>query len=41
MAILSGVLMYLFKAPYRKLNRKSMEQNARLNSQIIESLNNV
>ncbi|MBR6213560.1 MAG: peptidase domain-containing ABC transporter [Candidatus Methanomethylophilaceae archaeon] len=41
MAILSSVLMFAFRAPYKKLNRKSMEQNARLNSQIIESLNNV
>lgn len=41
MAILSALLMFAFRAPYRKLNRKTMEQNARLNSQIIESLNNV
>lgn len=41
MTVLSAVLIYCFKAPYRKLNRQSMEQGARLNSQIIESLNNV
>ncbi|MBR6911655.1 MAG: peptidase domain-containing ABC transporter, partial [Candidatus Methanomethylophilaceae archaeon] len=41
MAALSGILIFLFRAPYRRLNRKSMEQNARLNSQVIESLNNV
>lgn len=41
MAILSSLLMFAFRAPYRKLNRQSMEQNARLNSQVIESLNNV
>lgn len=41
MAVLSAILMFAFKAPYKKLNRKSMEQNARLNSQVIESLNNV
>ena len=41
MAILSAVLMFMFRSPYRKLNRQTMEQNARLNSQIIESLNNV
>lgn len=41
MAVLSAVLIFLFRSPYRRLNRKSMEQNARLNSQIIESLNNV
>ena len=41
MAILSGVLMFVFKAPYKSLNKKSMEQNARLNSQVIETLNNI
>lgn len=41
MAVLSAVLMFVFKSPYRALNRRSMEQNARLNSQVIESLNNI
>lgn len=41
MAVLSALLIFVFKAPYRKLNRRSMEQNARLNSQIIESLGNI
>lgn len=41
MAILSALLIYTFKSAYRKLNRKSMEQGARLNSQVIESLNGI
>ena len=41
MTLISAVLIYCFKKPYRKLNRKSMEQGARLNSQIIESINGV
>ena len=41
MAILSALLIYIFKSSYRKLNRKSMEQGARLNSQVIESLNGI
>jgi len=41
MAILSAVLIFAFKNPYKKQNRKAMEANARLNSQVIESLNNV
>lgn len=41
MAGLSAILVFLFRSPYRKLNRRSMEQNARLNSQVIESLNNI
>jgi len=41
LAIISAVLIFLFRAPYRKLNKKTMEQNARLNSQVIESLNGI
>jgi ATP-binding cassette subfamily B protein len=41
MTALSAVLIYVFKAPYKKLNKKSMEQAAKLNSQIIESLNGI
>ena len=41
MAILGAVLIYAFKASYRKFNRKSMEQDARLNSQVIEALDNI
>jgi len=41
MTILSAILIYAFKAPYKKLNKRSMEQAAKLNSQIIESLNGI
>jgi len=41
LTIVSAILIFLFRAPYRKLNKKSMEQNARLNSQVIESLNGI
>jgi len=41
LTIVSAVLIFLFRAPYRKLNKQSMEQNARLNSQVIESLNGI
>jgi ATP-binding cassette subfamily B protein len=41
LAIVSAVLIFLFRRPYRKLNKRSMEQGARLNSQIIESLNGI
>lgn len=41
MALISALLIYGFKRPYKKLNRKSMEQGARLNSQVIEALNGI
>ncbi|MCL2031754.1 MAG: peptidase domain-containing ABC transporter [Methanomassiliicoccaceae archaeon] len=41
LAIVSAVLIFLFRAPYRKLNKKQMEQHARLNSEVIESLNGI
>lgn len=41
MAVLGALIIYCFKAPYRKLNRASMEQGAKLNSKIIESLNGI
>ena len=37
----SAVLIFSFKGPYKKLNKKMMEQGARLNSQVIESLNGI
>jgi len=41
MTILSAILIFIFKGPYKRLNKRSMEQGARLNSQIIESLNGI
>ena len=41
MTIVSALLIFTFKGPYKKLNKKMMEQGARLNSQIIESLNGI
>lgn len=38
---ISAVLIFTFKEPYKKLNKKMMEQGARLNSQVIESLNGI
>lgn len=39
--ILSAVLIYSYKGVYKRLNKKQMEQNARLNANIIESLKGV
>jgi ATP-binding cassette subfamily B protein len=41
MTAISAVLIFAFKEPYKKLNKKMMEQGARLNSQVIESLNGI
>jgi len=41
MTILSAILIFIFKGPYKRLNKRSMEQGARLNSQIIENLNGI
>ncbi|MDR3283395.1 MAG: peptidase domain-containing ABC transporter [Candidatus Methanoplasma sp.] len=41
LTIVSATLIFLFKGPYRRLNKRSMEQGARLNSQVIESINGV
>ncbi|MDR3206357.1 MAG: peptidase domain-containing ABC transporter [Candidatus Methanoplasma sp.] len=41
LVIVNAVLIFVFKGPYKKLNKRSMEQGARLNSQIIESLNGI
>ena len=39
--IISATLIYIFKGPYKRINLKKMEAEARLNSQIIESLKGV
>jgi ATP-binding cassette subfamily B protein len=39
--ILNAALVYAFKKPYKELNLKSMEKQAALNSQIIDSLKGV
>ena len=39
--IISGVLIYIFKGPYKKINLEQMEAGARLNSQVIESLRGI
>lgn len=41
LTIVSAVLIYAFKGPYKKINIKQMEAGARLNSQIIESLKGI
>ena len=41
LTIISAVLIYAFKGPYKKINIKQMEAGARLNSQIIESLKGI
>lgn len=41
MTILSAILIFAFKSPYKQLNKQQMEQGAILGSQIIESLNGV
>ena len=41
MTILSAILIFFFRPPYKKLNKESMEQQAKLNSQIVERLNNI
>lgn len=39
--VVNAVLVYAFKKPYKKLNIESMEKQAALNSQIIDSLKGV
>lgn len=39
--IISAILIYAFKGPFKKINLKQMEAEARLNSHIIESLKGV
>ncbi|MBU5591222.1 peptidase domain-containing ABC transporter [Clostridium sp. MSJ-4] len=41
LTIISAVLIYIFKEPYKKINLKQMEAGARLNSNIIESLKGI
>ena len=41
LTILNIILIYAFKGPYKRLNKKGMTQNAILNSQIIESLKGI
>lgn len=41
LTIVSAVLIYAFKGPYKKINMQQMEAGARLNSQIIESLKGI
>lgn len=41
MLIISIILIYVFKIPYKVLNKKQMEQAVMLNSQMIESLKNI
>ena len=39
--IISEILIYIFKRPYKKINLEQMEAGARLNSQVIESLRGI
>ncbi len=41
LTLISAVLVYIFKRPYKKINLEQMEQSARLNSTIIESLKGI
>ena len=41
LVLLSAVLIFIFRAPFRKLNRISMEQGAKMNSTLIGSLQNI
>ena len=41
LTIVSAALIYIFKGPYKKINLEQMEAQARLNSQIIESLKGI
>ncbi|UTE73452.1 peptidase domain-containing ABC transporter [Rossellomorea marisflavi] len=39
MTVIHIIIVYLFKEPFKKYNLKKMEQDSRLNSTIVESLN--
>ena len=41
MVIINVILIYIFKKPYKKYNYEQMESNAMLNSQLIESIENI
>ena len=41
LTIISAILVYIFKKPYKELNIESMEKQSALNSQIIDSLKGI
>lgn len=41
MVIINVILIYIFKKPYKRLNLEQMESSAFLNSQLIESIQNI
>ncbi|MGF3113633.1 peptidase domain-containing ABC transporter [Facklamia sp. P9177] len=41
MVVVNIILIYIFKKPYKEINKKQMESGAVLNSQLIESLQNI
>lgn len=41
MVIINIILIYIFKKPYKEINKKQMEAGSILNSQIIESIQNI
>lgn len=38
MTLISIVLVFIFKQPYKKINKEQMQQSSILNSEIIEEL---
>ena len=41
LTIFSILLVFIFKQPYKKINEEQMQQSSILNSQIIETIENV
>jgi bacteriocin-processing peptidase. Cysteine peptidase. MEROPS family C39 len=41
LTLISAALVFIFKHPYKKINLQQMEQQSRLNSQIIDSLRGI
>ncbi|WP_200813122.1 peptidase domain-containing ABC transporter [Helcococcus massiliensis] len=41
MVLINIILIYIFKKPYKEINRKQMEAGSILNSQLIESIQNI
>ena len=41
MVVINIILIYIFKKPYKKLNYEQMESGAMMNSQLIESMQNI
>lgn len=41
LSILSALLIYFFKAPYKKINKEQMEQGARVGGHLVENINGV